>query len=658
MAKTSGLPLGLIWRDFAIDHPAQPYPVPKTCGTFEINASGSKGLYRFAVDAGTSVGVMRVVFNTGNYLLPGDASGAGPALAVNSIPDRLVWYHGTYNNQEAGSSVGGNFYANDSSGATDVPVITIDSENLNTSSNLERVKQVGLVGGERFFDAGNNTISAVSNLRGSKPRSQAHLDNAPSGKSFGQDISGRYMNTPIFDYNASLNSGAGGFAQMVVNGVNQTADVGPFHGWIERNLPGPQVTLTPNMKTHDNSDDGDFWDIEADWQTSGTLALQVHSAGSANSVQQSEMYFPSFHASRNATYCVPIIPNNISSGVVTMEVQAPLQSTWFGVALTCPIDMETADSGNHKLNRSSIKTNWNQVCNSGNVNIPVYHMPVDAYGGVNPASVSRDENGIPIKTINNYSPSLNHTGDHTGVKLNHRVVSDIRTSDGRILWESLLTTNYINKNGRSAWKTAMTGGTDPDTLLRDWYGMEDVVKSGVGGSFPASDQITCGTFSAVSGAPSSAATTPQVGDLVVTGSNNTFGNNGTAGNITVTAVNGQTITVSGMTMTTSAALTGVNDPILRFVRMGDIQTKGHLNISLYNGSSTNINDLTGQTNGDIGIRDYLFEDRYGATPVPDGFYKIVDKNAVNNGNGGKKRVKVKNGIIIKCRNCFGSVKNR
>ncbi len=658
MAKTSGLPLGLIWRDFAIDHPAQPYPVPKTCGTFEINASGSKGLYRFAVDAGTSVGVMRVVFNTGNYLLPGDASGAGPALAVNSIPDRLVWYHGTYNNQEAGSSVGGNFYANDSSGATDVPVITIDSENLNTSSNLERVKQVGLVGGERFFDAGNNTISAVSNLRGSKPRSQAHLDNAPSGKSFGQDISGRYMNTPIFDYNASLNSGAGGFAQMVVNGVNQTADVGPFHGWIERNLPGPQVTLTPNMKTHDNSDDGDFWDIEADWQTSGTLALQVHSAGSANSVQQSEMYFPSFHASRNATYCVPIIPNNISSGVVTMEVQAPLQSTWFGVALTCPIDMETADSGNHKLNRSSIKTNWNQVCNSGNVNIPVYHMPVDAYGGVNPASVSRDENGIPIKTINNYSPSLNHTGDHTGVKLNHRVVSDIRTSDGRILWESLLTTNYINKNGRSSWKTAMTGGTDPDTLLRDWYGMEDVVKSGVGGSFPASDQITCGTFSAVSGAPSSAATTPQVGDLVVTGSNNTFGNNGTAGNITVTAVNGQTITVSGMTMTTSAALTGVNDPILRFVRMGDIQTKGHLNISLYNGSSTNINDLTGQTNGDIGIRDYLFEDRYGATPVPDGFYKIVDKNAVNNGNGGKKRVKVKNGIIIKCRNCFGSVKNR
>ena len=416
MAKTSGLPLGLIWRDFAINHPAQPYPVPKTCGTFEINASGSKGLYRFAVDAGTSVGVMRVVFNTGNYLLPGDASGSGPALAVNSIPDRLVWYHGTYNNQEAGSSVGGNFYANDSSGATDVPVITIDSENLSTSSNLERVKQVGLVGGERFFDAGNNTISAVSNLRGSKPRSQAHLDNVPSGKSFGQDISGRYMNTPIFDYDASLNSGNGGFAQMVVNGVNQTADVGPFHGWIERNLPGPQVTLTPNMKTHDNSDDGDFWDIEADWQTSGSLALQVHSAGSANSVQQGEMYFPSFHASRNATYCVPIIPNNISNGVVTMELQAPLQSTWFGVALTCPIDMETADSGNHKISRTTVKTNWNQVCNSGNVNVTVYHMPVDAYGGVNPASVSRDENGIPIRTINNYSPSLNHSNDHSGVK--------------------------------------------------------------------------------------------------------------------------------------------------------------------------------------------------------------------------------------------------
>ena len=113
-----------------------------------------------------------------------------------------------------------------------------------------------------------------------------------------------------------------------------------------------------------------------------------------------------------------------------------------------------------------------------------------------------------------------------------------------------------------------------------------------------------------------------------------------------------------MTMTTAAALNGVNDPLLRFVRMGDIQTKGHFNSTLYNGNTTDLTALTGQTNGDIGIRDYLFEDRYGANPLPDGFYKIIDKNAVDNGNGGKKRVKVKDGIIIKCRNCFGSVKNR
>ena len=657
MAKTSGLPLGLIWKDHINDTPPQPYPVPVTCSVNQVGASGSRGVYHISLSAGSSVGVMRLTFNTGNYLLPGSASG-GPATAVNSIPDRLVWDHGIYYNEDAGSSIGGNFYANDSSGATDVPVITTDSENLSLSSNLERVKQVGLIGGERFFQSSGNIIVSCNNLRGTIPKSSAHHANSPSGVNFGQDENGIFLTTPIFDYDASLNSGNGGFAQRVINSVNQTTSIGPYGGWLDRNTNKTQSTLTPNLKTHDNSNDGDFFDIEADWQSSGTLALQIHSAGYSNSIQQAETYFPSFHASRNAVYCVPIIPGNISSGTVTLRVEAPLQSTWFGIAYECPIDMETADSGNHKLNRSIIRTNWNQTCNTGNVNTTVYHMPVDAYGGVNPASVGRDENGIPVKTVNTYSPVPNHNP-----ALNSRVVSDVRGSDGRDLWESLVSNYYITQNGRggaNSWKAAITAGATPESLVRDWYGMQDCVKSQ--GSFaqygfPATNQITVPNATAVSGAPASASTNIEVGDLVVTGDDNTFGANGTNGNITVTAVNGSTITVSGMTMSTQTALTGL-DPVLTFVRMGDIQTKGHFDSTLYNSNTTDLNSLTGQTNGDIGIRDYLFTDRYGASPLDDGFYKIIDKNAVDNGNGGKKRVKIKNGIIIKCRNCFGSVKNR
>ena len=654
MAKTSGLPLGLIWKDHINDTPPQPYPVPVTCSVDQIGASGSRGVYHLTLSAGTSLGVMRITFNTGNYLLPGNTS-SGPAKAINSIPDRLVWDHGTYYNQDSGSSIGGNFYQNDSSGATDVPVITVDSENLSLSSNLERVKQVGLIGGERFFQSSGNIIVSCNNLRGTIPKTPAHHANNPVGVNFGQDVNGIFLTTPIFDYDASLNSGNGGFAQRVINSVNQTTSLGPYGGWLDRNTNKIQSTLTPNLRTSDSSDEGDLFDIEADWQTSGTLALQLHNPGSANSVQQQETFFPSFHASRNAVYCVPIIPGNISDGKVTMRVEAPLQATWFGVAYECPIDMETADSGNHKLTRSVVRTNWNQTCNTGNVNTTVYHMPVDAYGGVNPASVGRDENGIPVKTVNVYSPVPNHNP-----AMNSRVVSDVRGSESRDLWESLVSNYYITQNGRggaNSWKAAMNGGATPESLVRDWYGMQDVVKCGVANT-PASNQITCGTFSAVTGAPSGAVTTPQVGDLVVTGSDNTFGNNGVNGNIKVEAVNGQVITVSGMTMTTAAALNGVNDPLLRFVRMGDIQTKGHFNPTLYNGNTTDLNDLTGQTNGDIGIRDYLFTDRYGASPLDDGFYKIIDKNAVDNGNGGKKRIKVKDGIIIKCRNCFGSVKNR
>ena len=336
MAKTSGLPLGLIWKDHINDTPPQPYPVPVTCSVNQIGASGSRGVYHLTLSAGTSVGVMRITFNTGNYLLPGNVS-SGPATAVNSIPDRLVWDHGIYYNQDAGSSIGGNFYKNDSSGATDVPVITIDSQNLSTSSDLERVKQEGLIGGERFFESSGSIIVSCNNLRGTIPKSSAHYANSPSGVSFGQDVNGEFLTSPIFDYDASLNSGAGGFAQRVINSVNQTTTLGPYGGWVDRNTNKIKSTLTPNLKTHDNSNDGDFFDIEADWQTSGTLALQVHSPGAANSVQQSEAYFPSFHASRNAVYCVPIIPNNISDGKVTMRVEAPLQSTWFGIAYECPM---------------------------------------------------------------------------------------------------------------------------------------------------------------------------------------------------------------------------------------------------------------------------------------------------------------------------------
>ena len=168
-------------------------------------------------------------------------------------------------------------------------------------------------------------------------------------------------------------------------------------------------------------------------------------------------------------------------------------------------------------------------------------------------------------------------------------------------------------------------------------------------TFPANNQITCPTFSAASGAPTGAAAVPEVGDLVVTGSNNTFGANGVSSNVTVTAVSGQTITVGSLSITTQAAFSGLSDPTVTFVRMGDIQTKGYLNPTRYNSGNAvdAVDELTGgQPNGDIGIRDFLFEDRYGVTPVTDGFYKVVDKNGVDNGNGGRKRVKVKDGIII------------
>lgn len=661
MAKTSGLPLGLIWRDFATDWPAQAYPAgPSPCVVQQINTSGSRGVYRMTLDAGTDVGVMRITFNTGAYLLPGDVSG-GPARTANSLGDRLVWSHGTYNNQDTGSSIGGNFFANDSSGAYDVPVITKDNQNTLATSNLERVRQVGFIGGEKFFQknvAGVGVrIIAHSNLRGSIPASTTHHSNttgAASGAEFTQDENGVFRNIGIFDWDNTLNSGNGGFASSGTN-----TNVGPYAGWIDRNNPAlPKVTLQPNMKTHDNTDDGDFFDNEAAWPSSGTLGLQLHTPGQTNSIQQSEMYFPSFHANRNTTYCVPIIPGNISSGIVTLTIEAPEYGTWFGIAYGCPIDMETADSGNHKLTRSTSTTNWNQTCNrSGTNGGAVYHMPVDSYGGVNPASVDRDENGMPLKTLNTYSPSLNHADDHSGVPMNHRVVSEIRGSDGRDLWENLVTTRYITENGRGAWKNAMTSGTDPDTLLNDWYGMEDVVECSGSYSFPTSDSFLCPSFTAVSGAPSGASAVPEVGDLVVTGSDNTFANNGTASNVTVTAVSGQTITVSGLSITTSSAFGGV-PRTLTFVRMGDIQTKGYLNPTVYNGSTTDLSTIPGQPAGDIGIRDYLFEDRYGVTPLPDGFYKIIDKNGVDNGNGGKKRVKVKDGVIIKCRNCLGSVKTR
>ena len=671
MSSTLGLPLGLIWKDQAVDNPPQPYPIPVACQITQISATGNRGQFRFNVTAGTSVGVMKLVFNTGNFLLPSNgalfpsgasANGDGPCSSPSPMADRMKWSHGTYNDQDAGSSIGGNFYENDSSGATDVPVIAIDNQNTSTSSNLEKVKQIGLLGGEKLMLSvnGTNKINSVNHLRGSVPKAGSHNVDSGQTYTFGQDANGVYSGIPLYEYDASIP----GFAQMQVGGVNQTTTLGPYDGWINRNSGNANNTLTPALYGADASspiEDGDFYDVEGVWTTEVNNAnLMKHSPGGALSVSQEHQYWPGFHASRNTVSCVPIIPNNISDGDVTITVEAPLQGTWFGVAVQCPIDLETADNGIHKLNRTSIKTNWNQTCNQGSVNVPVYHMPIDGFGTVNPASVGRDENGIPIKTKMNHSPALDNYTQSVLNKFNDRIVSSNRSSDSRVLWESLVTYNYITRNGRTAWDLAMDNGTDPDTLLRYWYGMRDSAKCGGAFSFPATNQITCPTFSAATGAPSGAAAVPEVGDLVVTGSDNTFGNNGTASNVTVTAVSGQTITVSSLSSTTQAAMSGLSDPVVIFVRMGDIHTKGYLNPTTYNSGSAvdAVDELTGQPNGDIGIRDFLFEDRYGATAVPDGFYKVVDKNGVDNGNGGKKRVKVKDGIIIKCRNCFGSIKSR
>jgi len=656
MSSTLGLPLGLIWKDQAVDNPPQPYPIPVACQITQISATGNRGSYRFNLTAGTSVGVMKFVFNVGNYLLPGNAlggsNGVGPAQTSNAVGDRMKWSHGTYIDQDSGSSIGGNFYENDSSGATDVPVVAIDTNNTLTISNLEKVKQIGLLGGEKLLLStnGSNTINSVNHLRGSVPKTGSYNVNYTGNPTFGQNASGEYTGVPMYEYNGSS------FVQMQVSGVNQTTTLGPYDGWINRNSNNPNNTLTPAMKST-----GIFYDIESVWTTEvNSTNLMSGVIGAPLSTVQEHQYWPSFHASRNTVFCVPIIPGNISNGDVTITVEAPLQGTWFGVAAQCPVDLETADNGNHKLNRTSIKTNWNQTCNQGGVNVPVYHMPVDGFGTVNPASVGRDENGIPLKTKMNHSPTLDNYLVNNLNTFNDRIVSSNRSSDSRVLWESLVTYNYITRNGRIAWDLAMDNGTDPDTLLRYWYGMRDSAKCTGSFSFPATNQITCPAFSAATGAPSGAAAVPEVGDLVVTGSDNTFGNNGTASNVTVTAVSGQTITVSSLSSTTQAAMAGLTDPTVIFVRMGDIHTKGYLNPTTYNSGSAvdAVDELTGQPNGDIGIRDFLFEDRYGATAVPDGFYKVVDKNGVDNGNGGKKRVKVKDGIIIKCRNCFGSIKSR
>ena len=142
MAKTSGLPLGLIWKDQAIDHPPQPYPIPVACAITQISATGNRGSFRFNLTAGTSVGVMKLVFNTGNFLIPkngvGGSNGNGPCSSPSPMADRMKWSHGTYSDQDAGSTIGGNFYLNNSSGATDVPVIGVDTENLSPVSNLEK----------------------------------------------------------------------------------------------------------------------------------------------------------------------------------------------------------------------------------------------------------------------------------------------------------------------------------------------------------------------------------------------------------------------------------------------------------------------------------------------------------------------------------------
>jgi len=667
MAKTLGLPLGLIWKDQALDNPFVPPPPPIACAITQIQADGNRGMYRFDITAGTSVGVMKLVFNTGNFLLPsngaGGGNGDGPAQTVNAMGDRMYWSHGTYNNQDAGSSIAGNFYVNDSSGATDVPVVAIDTQNTSVSSNLEKIKQIGLLGGEKLMLSANGTnkINSVNHLRGSVPKTGSYNVNLTGNPSFGQSSDGIYTGIPMYEYDTSSNA----FSQLVVNGVNQTTTLGPYDGWINRNSLNPNNTLTP-AQFGDGAgvgNDGDIFNIESLWTTEvNSTNIMKNTPSGGLSVSQEHQYWPSFHASRNTVFCVPIIPNNISDGKVTIVVEAPLEGTWFGVAAQCPVDLETADSGNHKINRSILQTNWNQTCNQGGVNNTIYHMPIDGFGAFNPASVGRDENGIPIKTLMGHSPALDNYITSAANKFNDRVVSEHRTADTRILWETLVTTNYITSNGRSAWKTAMTGGTNPDTLLRYWYGMRDCALNNGSFSFPANNQITFHAgFQGASGAPTGAAAVPEVGDLVVTGSNNTFGNNGTSSNVTVTAVSGQTITVGSLSGTTQAAMNGLSSPTVTFVRMGDIQTQGYLNPTRYNsGASVDaVDELTGgQPNGDIGIRDYMFEDRYGAIPVANGFYKVVDKNGVDNGNGGKKRIKIKDGIIIKCRNCFGSIKNR
>ena len=79
---------------------------------------------------------------------------------------------------------------------------------------------------------------------------------------------------------------------------------------------------------------------------------------------------------RNAVMVVPS-PPGVSNTILTIEVEAPCGSTWWGLDIQCPEELTAIPS--------SVEAGANPVCSMA-ITTQYYHVPVDAWGNTNPNS--------------------------------------------------------------------------------------------------------------------------------------------------------------------------------------------------------------------------------------------------------------------------------
>ena len=80
--------------------------------------------------------------------------------------------------------------------------------------------------------------------------------------------------------------------------------------------------------------------------------------------------------SRNAVMVIPS-PPGVSNTILTVEVEAPCGSTWWGLDIQCPEELTGISS--------SVEAGANPVCSMA-ITTTYYHVPVDAWGNTNPNS--------------------------------------------------------------------------------------------------------------------------------------------------------------------------------------------------------------------------------------------------------------------------------